>query len=234
MAINSGGRGGWIAVPPLLLLAALLYPGRKAKLLTLLFLGLLAVGGILAANKVFYDRLTSIYTETRAWFEGDATAGGSGRLSIMTISWELIKDNPFKGYAHKHHLWRPVYQMDPGRYLRERFTYEEMEPHRFVLCETGEHNQYLHELLISGIFGLAAVTLLLAIPLVVFVTRLRGGEGDVYAAAAVGVGFVVAFMFFGLTQGPFSYKVITSFYGFVIAGLASYNPHAVKSCAAPH
>jgi hypothetical protein len=41
-------------------------------------------------------------------------------------------------------------------------------------------------------------------------------------------------MVFGLTQGPFSYKVITSFYGFVIAGLASYNPRAVKSCAAPH
>jgi hypothetical protein len=40
----------------------------------------------------------------------------------------------------------------------------------------------------------------------------------------VGVGFVVAFMVFGLTQGPFSYKVIASFYGFVIAGLASYKP----------
>jgi hypothetical protein len=31
----------------------------------------------------------------------------------------------------------------------------------------------------------------------------------------------VAFVVFGLTQGPFSYKVIASFYGFMIAGLAS-------------
>jgi O-antigen ligase len=228
MAINSGGRGGWIAVPPLLLLAALLYPGRKAKLLMLLFLGLLAVGGILATNKVFQERLTSIYSETQAWFAGDATAGGSGRLTLMSISWELIKDNPIKGYAHKDNLWCPVYQMDPARYLRPGFTYEETEYHRYTLCDTGEHNQYLHELLISGIFGIGALVLLLLVPLIVFITRLRGTEGDFYAASAVGVGFVLAFMVFGLTQGPFSYKVIASFYGFVIAGLASYDPRVTE------
>jgi hypothetical protein len=53
-----------------------------------------------------------------------------------------------------------------------------------------------------------------------------GSQGDFYTAAAVGVGFVLAFVVFGLAQGPFSYKVIASFYGFVIAGLASYNPRA--------
>jgi len=224
MGINSGGRGGWIVVPPLLVIAAVLYPGKKAKLLSLIFAAMVALGAILATNKVFYDRLTSIYTETRAWFEGDAMAGGSGRLTIMAISWELIQDNPIKGYAHKHYLWGPVYQMDPSRYLGNRFNYEEVEPYRYVLCDTGEHNQYLHELLMSGIFGLLALVLLLVVPLVVFLLRLRGSEGDAYAAAAMGVAFVAAFMVFGLTQGPFSYKVIASFYGFVIAGLASCNP----------
>jgi O-antigen ligase len=220
MGINSGGRGGWIVVPPLLMIASLLYPGIKAKLLSVIFFALLAVGAILATNKVFYDRLTSIYTETRAWFEGDAMAGGSGRLTIMAISLELIKDNPIKGYAHKHYLWGPVYQMDPSRYLREGFTYEETEAHRFTLCGVGEHNQYLHELLMSGIFGLLALLLLLVVPLVVFLLRLRGSKGDEYAAAATGVAFVVAFMVFGLTQGPLSYKVIASFYGLVIAALS--------------
>ena len=228
MGINSGGRGGWIAVPPLLVIAALVYQGKKTKVLSVIFIALVAIGGILATNKVFQDRVTSIYSETRAWFAGDATAGGSGRLTLMSISWELIKDNPIKGYAHKDNLWRPVYEMDPARYLRQGFKYEETEYHRYTLCETGEHNQYLHELLISGIFGIVALALLLVVPLVVFITRLRGSEGDFYAAAAVGVGFVVAFVVFGLTQGPFSYKVIASFYGFVIAGLASYNPRAAE------
>ena len=72
-------------------------------------------------------------------------------------------------------------------------------------------------------FGFIAQVLLLFVPLIVFITRLRGSEGDFYAAAAMGVGFIVAFMVFGLTQGPLSYKVIVSFYGFVIAGLASFH-----------
>lgn len=222
MGINSGSRAGWIAVPPLLLIAAVLYRGNKAKLLAVLLVGLLALGGLLATNKVFRERLFSIYSEMPAWFAGDATAGGSGRLTLMAISWELIKDNPLKGYAHKSYLWDPVYRMDPSRYSRKGFTYESTEYHRYTLCDTGEHNQYLHELLIHGIFGLLALIFLLLVPLIVFATRLRGSEGDFYAAAAVGVGFVLAFVVFGLAQGPFSYKVIASFYGFVIAGLASY------------
>jgi len=221
MGIAAGGRGGWIVVPPLLVIAALLYKGHKAKILGLLLAALLAIGGVLATNQIFRDRLTSIYSETTVWFGGDATAGGSGRLTIMAISWELIKDNPLKGYASKHNLWGPVYQMDPSRYSREGFTYESTEYHRFTLCDTGEHNQYLHEWLINGIFGILALSLLLLVPLAVFTRRLVGSEGDTYAAAAIGIGFVVAFMVFGLTQGPFSYKVIASFYGFMIAGLAA-------------
>jgi hypothetical protein len=221
MGIAAGGRGGWIAVPPLLLIAALLYKGHKAKILGLLLVALLAIGGALAMNQKFLDRLTSIYSETTAWFAGDATAGGSGRLTIMAISWELIKDNPLKGYASKHNLWGPVYQMEPSRYSRAGFTYGSTEYHRYTLCDTGEHNQYLHEWLINGLFGFSAQILLLFAPLFVFIKRLQGSEGDAYAAAAIGTGFVVAFMVFGLTQGPFSYKVIASFYGFMIAGLAS-------------
>ena len=221
MGIAAGGRGGWIAVPPLLLIAALLYKGHKAKILGLLLVALLAIGGALAMNQKFRDRLTSIYSETTAWFAGDATAGGSGRLTIMAISWELIKDNPLKGYASKHNLWGPVYQMEPSRYSREGFTYESTEYHRHTLCDTGEHNQYLHEWLINGLFGFSAQILLLFAPLFVFIKRLQGSEGDAYAAAAIGTGLVVAFVVFGLTQGPFSYKVIASFYGFMIAGLAS-------------
>jgi len=225
MGIAAGGRGGWIAVPPLLLIAAILYKGNKAKILSLLLIALIAVGGVLAMNQKFRDRLTSIYSETSAWFAGDATAGGSGRLTIMAISWELIKDNPVKGYAIQDNLWGPVYRMDPERYSRKGFSYEDTEPYRFILCDVGEHNQYLYTLLMNGIAGFAGLVALLFVPLVVFISRVRSSAGDAYAAAAIGIGFVVAFMVFGLTQGPFSYKVIASFYGFVIAGLASSQAH---------
>jgi len=221
MGIAAGGRGGWIAVPPLLIIAALLYKGNKTKILGALLVALFAVGGVLALNQTFRDRLTSIYSETAAWFAGDALAGGSGRLTIMAISWELIKDNPIKGYAIQDNLWGPVYSMDTSRYFRPGFTYENTEPHRFTLCDVGEHNQYLYTQLMNGVFGSFALIALLLVPLIVFASRIRGSTGDAYAAAVSGIGFVVAFMVFGITQGPFSYKVIASFYGFMIAGLAA-------------
>jgi len=221
MGIAAGGRGGWIAVPPVLVIAALLYRGNKVKILALLLAALLAVGGVLAINETFRDRLTSVYTETAAWLSGDATAGGSGRLTIMAISWELIKDNPVQGYAIQDNLWEPVYRMDPNRYMRKGFRYEDVEPYKFTLCDTGEHNQYLYTFLMNGIFGFLSLLLLLFVPFVVFGVRLFGAGAESYAAAAIGVGFVAAFMVFCTTQGPFNYKVITSFYGFVIAGLAA-------------
>ena len=220
MGIASGGRGGWIAVPPILMIAAFCYKGKKSKLLALIFFILLTLGALLATNKVFYDRLTSIYSETKAWFEGDPTRGGSGRLTMWTISWELIEQNPIKGYGSKHNLWGPVYQMDSSRYLRNGFRCEDVEIHRYVLCDTGEHNEYLHELLMSGVFGFTAKILLLLVPLVVFITRLKNTQGHCYATNVIGIGFVVAFMIFCITQGPFGYKFISSFYGFVIGGLA--------------
>jgi len=139
----------------------------------------------------------------------------------MAISWELIKDNPIKGYAIQDNLWGPVYSMDTSRYFRPGFTYENTEPHRFTLCDVGEHNQYLYTQLMNGVFGSFALIALLLVPLIVFASRIRGSTGDAYAAAVSGIGFVVAFMVFGITQGPFSYKVIASFYGFMIAGLAA-------------
>jgi O-antigen ligase len=221
MGIAAGGRGGWIAVPPLLVVAALLYKGNKAKILALLLVALIATAGVLVTNQNFRDRMTSVYSETAAWFAGDASAGGSGRLTIMAISWELIKDNPITGYASQNNLWGPVYRMDPSRYLKKGFTYESTEPYRFTLCDVGEHNQYLYAWLINGVFGLIGQSLVILVPLVVFITRLARSHGDNYTAAVLGVGCVVAFMVFGITQSPFNYKVITSFYGFIIAGFAA-------------
>lgn len=219
MGVASGGRGGWIVIPPILLIAAFLYNSNKLRLLAFALFIFLGLGLTLATNKSFYERATSIYSETKAWFAGDPRAGGAGRLTMWTISWELIKQNPVLGYASKHNLWGPVYQMDSSRYLRNNFRCEDVEALRIVLCETGEHNEYLHEFLNNGIFGFLSKLLLLLIPLSVFIVKLKNSGPDDYALNVIGICFVVAFMIFGITQGPFAYKFICSFYGFVIAGL---------------
>ena len=113
-----------------------------------------------------------------------------------------------------------MYQMDPSLYLRKGISYDDEERSRYSLCHTGEHSEYFHEFVANGIFGFSAKILLLLVPLIVFITRLKNTQGHFYATNVVGIGFIVAFMIFGITQGPFGYKFICSFYGFVIGGLA--------------
>ncbi len=221
LAIGSGGRGGWVAVPPVLLVFAFLYRGPKLKLLALSALVCLTLVTVLYANKPFRQRISSIYSETQSWVNGSKSVTSAGhRMSMWLISFELIKSNPIRGYGSKANLWKPVYEMDPSRYLRPGFTYEDEEAARFTLCDTGEHNEYLLEFLTNGILGFAAKLLLLLIPCAVFFSKIREVNGLHYAAGLTGICFVLAFTIFGITQGPFSLKLVCSFYGFVIAGLA--------------
>ena len=219
LAVGSGGRGGWIAFPPVLVLGFLLYRGEKRNLLIALLSVLIGSAVLVTTNPTFKDRFSSIYTETQDWFRGKP-GGGSGRLTMWTISWELIKQRPFTGYGSKAFFWDPAYHLDPATYLRKGVKYENEAPILFTLCDTGEHNQYLADYLLIGPLGLLSRSLLLGIPFIVLL-RIHNREGESYAAGAIGTGMILAFAVFGITQGPFGYKLVTSFYGFAIAGFAS-------------
>ena len=222
LAISSGGRGGWIAIPPVLLVISFLYKGPKSRLLTGMLVIILAAAMLIALNKSFRKRTLSIYSQTTAWFEGsnDPLSGGSGRLSMWTISWQLIKQKPIVGYGNKLNFWDPVYHMDPSLYIRKGVSYETEEPIRYCLCNTGEHNQYLCDYLLNGFAGFLSRIGVLIIPLIIFV-RVRNRGNEAYSAACIGICFISSFIIFGITQGPFSYKFIGSFYGFMIAIIAS-------------
>lgn len=219
LAVGSGGRGGWIAFPPVLLFAFLIYRGEKRKLLITILAVLTGFTILLIAKPTFRDRFTSIYTETQAWFHGKP-GGGSGRLTMWTISWELIKQRPLTGYGSKAFFWDPAYHLDPATYLRKGVKYEDEAPFLFTLCAVGEHNQYLADYLLIGPLGILARCLLLGIPFTVLL-RIRYSKGESYAAGSISACFILAFAVFGVTQGPFFYKLVTSFYGFAVAGFAS-------------
>jgi O-antigen ligase len=235
LALSSGGRGGWIAIPPVLLVISALYKGSRKRLFTGVLVIILAAALLIGFNKSFRERTSSIYSQTISWFEGsnDPLSGGSGRLSMWTISWQLIKQKPLVGYGSKLNFWDPVYHMDPSLYLRKGVSYESEEPIRNCLCEVGEHNQYLSDNLLNGFLGFLSRVLILAIPIIVF-TRAKKNGPTAFQASCVGICFICSFIIFGITQGPFSYKFICSFYGFAIAGFAaaliSSESHRTISC----
>jgi O-antigen ligase len=223
MAIASGGRGGWIAVPPILIIIPFLYRGPKTRILAVVLILVSTIGLTFIANKPFRERVSSIYTGTRDWFacRPGSSSGGSGRLTMWTISWQLIKQRPIVGYGSKMNFWQPVYAMEPSLYLRPGIRYEEEEIIRHTLCETGEHNEYLNDWLINGAGGLLGKLMLLFIPLGTFLGGMGRQDDESYTYNLIGACAVIIFLIHGVTQGPFGYKVICSFYGFLVAGLAS-------------
>jgi O-antigen ligase len=222
LAVRSGGRGGWIAVPPVLLVCGLLYRGPRQRLIVFGALFFLTLCGELYTNRVFRERVASIYSETNHWIAGRKTLTSAGhRLSMWLISLELIKRNPLNGYGSKDNLWKPVYELDPDFYLRPGFNYEDEEAARGTLCSTGEHNEYLFEFLSNGILGFVSKLTLLLMPLLVFISKIRDPGGRSYVEGLTGVCLVISFAIFGITQGVFSLKLVCSFYGFMIAGLTA-------------
>jgi O-antigen ligase len=225
MTIAAGGRGGWIAVPVILVTVPFLYRGPKIRLLTIMFVLVTTVSATLSLNKTFCGRAYSIYTSTRDWFAGSnkPESGGAGRLSMWSISWQLIKDKPLVGYGSKDNLWKPVYSLDPALYLRPGIRYEDEERVRYSLCDTGEHNEYLNDWLINGTGGILSKLSLLLVPFGIFVVRrnLLNGNCRARSACSIGACVVVIFAVHGITQGPFGYKLICSFYGFLVSGLAA-------------
>jgi len=222
MSIASGGRGGWIAIPPVILVAIILYRKSVLKSIFYLLLFVFMITAIVFANPSFRERALSIYTESRDWYVGNKRLSSAGhRMSMARISWALIRLNPIKGYASKYNLWTPVYNMNPELYLRKGFNYEDEEPARYTLCAVGDHNEYLGVFVYNGILGFLSRILLLIIPMLIFIKQLRITESKCYTANVLGICFILAFAVFGMTQAPFGYKMVCSFYGFVIAGLAT-------------
>jgi O-antigen ligase len=222
VSLISQGRGGWIAVPVILILTFLMHKGSKITLLKLLLIPLVAIVIAFSVSKTFSNRFISIYTEIHDLKKDDnkVTANGT-RFTMWKMSWHLIKQKPFLGYGHSDMLWSPVYTMDKSIYGKPTDAYENKEYARLTLCSVGPHNQVFQDLLRGGIVVLITSLGLWFIPLALFFKRITNPSRRVYLASCLGIVLISCFLVFSISQGPFGLKVFWSFYGFMIAALAS-------------
>ncbi len=210
---GSGTRGSWVAIPPLILMwfflkNKMLHPRVVLVSGVAFFIGLLLVGFF---HPSAFDRLVSGYEEFRSWIDNSNTETSTGfRLTMWQISWELFKSNPFYGYG------------DSGiaSYLNNpwitSFTSAEV---RQIILYNGTHNEFLANLVRSGVLGGVSVLCLFWIPFYLFwqyryIERAR-------QACHQGIAFIICLAFCSLSSEVLTLKYTASFYGIVIAGLAA-------------
>ncbi|WNB76502.1 O-antigen ligase family protein [Methylomonas koyamae] len=213
LLLGSGTRGSWIAIPPLLVLWAVL--NRKnlpPKILK--HLGLLVLAGIVLICLVrpyTLDRVFSGIYELSSWLNGSNTETSAGlRLTMWQISWELFKHNPLQGYGdHNFKLYLDAPWISSFASIEARET----------ILHNGPHNELLANLLRSGVMGGISVIGLFMVPLTVC-WRNRDVEKSKYACR-LGLAYITSLVLCSLSSEVLTFKYTSSFYGLVIAGISA-------------
>lgn len=215
LEIKSQTRGAWIAEPAMLALWISTHWQSKSKK-ELLFSGLISVLVIIGLYffiDFFHARVNSIYYEISSWLNKTNTETSTGyRFSLWQVSWLLIKQNPFSGYGdlgYQSQLLLPQ--------IQAAFSQEVIS----LMAQVGPHNEYLANMVRSGIFGFVAVSLQFFVPGLVFIRGFKSADQSIKRTSAMGLCLVIGMMITGLSQEVLTLKYTNSFYGLMIASLCA-------------
>lgn len=215
LGIKSQTRGAWLAEPVMLALWLVIQwqsKNRKDLLISALA-SILAILGFYFFVDFFHVRVNSIYYEISSWLNATNTETSAGfRLSFWQMSWILFKQNPFCGYGdlgYQAQLLMPQ--------IQSVFTQEAIA----LMGSVGPHNEYLANMLRSGIFGFIAVSLQFFVPGMVFIRGLKSSIHGVKGVSAMGLCLVMGMMITSISQEVLTLKYTISFYGLMIAALCA-------------
>ncbi len=215
LEMKSQTRSAWIAEPVMLALWVAIYWQSKSKkeLLISVLISVVAIVGFYFFVDFFHARVNSIYYEISSWINKTNTETSTGfRLSFWQISWVLFKQSPLCGYGdlgYQSQLLMPQ--------IQSAFSQEVIS----LMERVGPHNEYLANMLRSGIFGFIAVSAQFFVPGLVFIRGLKSSTQGIKSASAMGLCFVMGLMITGLSQEVFTLKYTNSFYGLMIAALCA-------------
>ncbi|WP_164878405.1 O-antigen ligase family protein [Pollutimonas thiosulfatoxidans] len=188
----SGTRGGWLAVPLVLVLfcTSLLPKMAVRQKITGVLIVLVGLGGTFGVLRDdLYARYDTTVTELQQYVEGDRSATSIGlRLEAWSVAAAHIAQRPILGWGHEEYI-NSV----------EALT-QEGEIGRSVGGLSNTHNNYLEVWLHQGVFGLAMLIALYSLPFFYFCKRLGSDRRNVMALAISGASVVASFAVFSLTQ----------------------------------
>lgn len=193
--IASATRGGLIAIPLLLGLAATALLRRETLKPVLAGVAVLALGVVvmlaaLPGGKVAEDRYSDAVTAWRDYTQQGEVANNTvgPRLEAWKAALISIPERPLLGWGH------PEYDA----HLEELIQAGRVDPFISTLANT--HNQFLEVWLHQGSLGLAALLGLLIASFWYFAQRLRHADTAVRILACCGASLPAAFAAFSLTQ----------------------------------
>lgn len=179
-SIASGSRGGWVAVPVVMVLFAVsLTPAKhKGKLLATATVSVLLATAALSSLTSVQSRYHEAASDITAYEQGNRSTSLGLRLSIWQAATNMIAERPLSGWGDHGYHQELENGVNAGRYYPE------------VLQVANTHNNYLEVWLKYGFAGVTALTGVLVACFMLFSRYLRHPHPAVKAFAISGSSLV--------------------------------------------
>ena len=206
-SLLSTARGGWVALPILLIVILWIYRHSLSKRFFLTFFGIIAVASVGISqmpNNRIMERINVAQKDIQLYLDknnGNTSLGA--RFEMWKSAIAMAKEKPLFGWG-----------IQGATEKRKQETKEKIATSNIGQF-THAHNQYLDDLSKRGIVGLLALLAVLFIPLRTFMKNLKTANNELKLIATLGVAHILSVMIYGLSQGFLVHNSGTIFYFFL-------------------
>lgn len=211
MSIQSGERGGWVAIPVMLLFWIATYNKKNLWLKTGISI-LLIAGSIWLSYSmltVVHSRVDAIFSDLNAFEHGNKNTSIGIRLQHWHVALHLFYEHPFFGVGPNGFV-----QAIPAMQAEGMLT-----PWAASVAQSEVHNEILAKCVGTGLFGLASILSVYLVPSFFFWRSCKSNESSTRVGGFMGLCLISGFFIFGLTVEIFDLKMTASFFSLTLATL---------------
>ncbi len=224
MSIQSGERGGWVAIPLLLLLWIAAHSGKRFWLHLSLSIPIVIAAIWLSYSMldIVHSRIDAIFSDIQNFAHGNKDTSIGIRFQHWQVALHLFFEHPFFGVGPEGF----------ARAIPELQSNGMLTPTAARLGYSEVHNEILAKCASTGLFGLFSILSVYLVPLFIFWRSSKSAESNSKIAAFMGICLVSGFFVFGLTVEIFDLRMTAAFFSFTLAVLmaaATHQGHEGKS-----
>jgi O-antigen ligase len=217
MSIQSGERGGWVAIPLLLLLWIVTF-NRKNLLLKFTIAIPVVISCLFLSyflSQSIHSRIDLIFSDLYSYSHGNKDTSIGLRFQLYLAALHLFMDHPFFGVG-------------PGEFAHAMPALAAsgmLTPLGGVAGLSEVHNEILEKCAETGLFGLFAILSVYFVPVYIFLHTAKLPHSNARIASYMGLCLVLGFFVFGLTVNIFNLKMTAAFFSLTLAVLMAVATH---------
>jgi O-antigen ligase len=217
MSVQSGERGGWLAIPVLILVWVLVH-SKERRLLKIGATVVLTLSAILLGYSfldVVHHRIDSVFEDLNNYSKGSKDTSIGVRLQLWQAAVSLFIANPFFGVGpNEFSQAMPVFRASGL-----------LTPYAANFGNSEVHNEILAKCAGTGLFGLLSILSVHLVPVIIFWRSTSSTITAVKIGSFMGICLVFGFFIFGLTVEIFNLKMTAAFFSLTLAVLLAMATH---------